>query len=59
MKETLTLDFEKSTKGTHRYVAGEDSEKPLPTSTFYLKKDFLEKHFPGDPPKKISLTIEA
>lgn len=51
MKKTLTLDFKKSTKGTHVYENGDYN------LSFYLPRLMLDN--PAKPPATISLTIEA
>lgn len=51
MKKTISMEWVKSTKGTHVY-ANNDAETPV--STIYIKRNAL----PSDAPTKISLTLE-
>lgn len=56
---TVTFNFEKSTKGTHRYQEVETDGQPLAAGTLYLKKDFLKSvNQTEDAPAKIRITIE-
>ncbi len=47
-----TLDYTKSTKGTHVYS---DSKPNAPIPSVYIKRDAFE----GEPPKSISITVEV
>ncbi len=51
MKKTITMEWSKSTKGTHVYA---NNESDTPVSTIYIKKSGL----PSEAPKSITLTIE-
>lgn len=51
MKNTIIMQFKKSTKGTHVY---ENSETDSPVSSIYVKRSEL----PSQPPTDITLTIE-
>jgi len=62
MKKTLTLDFKKSTKGTHVYENGDYNlsyvyENGDYNLSFYLPRLMLDN--PAKPPTNISITIEA
>lgn len=51
MKQTITMNFSKSTKGTHVYS---NDENESPVSSIYIKRSSL----PPEAPQSISLTIE-
>jgi len=51
MRKTITMEFSKSTKGTHVYA---NSEADSPVSSIYIKRSEL----PSEPPVNITLTID-
>lgn len=51
MKKTITMNWSKSTKGTHVYSSDEDD---TPVSSIYIKRSSL----PSEAPQNINLTIE-
>jgi hypothetical protein len=55
----VTFEFEKSTKGTHRYTEVEMNDEPVVAGTLYLKKNFLSAMMGTEtPPPSIRVTIE-
>lgn len=51
MKKTITMNWSKSTKGTHVYS---NDENNTPVSSIYINRNSL----PSEAPQNISLTIE-
>lgn len=51
MKKTITMNWTKSTKGTHVYT---NDENESPVSSIYIKRSSL----PSEAPQSISLTIK-
>lgn len=56
-KNTITFDFEKSTKNAHRFKENAEDEPKI--GTIYFKKNFVKDIAGSDEaPQKVRITVE-